>query len=158
MSTSLTLLSIPHEAAIRSIVQDALLPGVSVSDLVIVNPRPTEGAGRVTDVFIAASAFSDPNWPYFGEATFQYRSQDLAEVFGHLDLTFQRTGSFTAQDLADEISQYTGVLLTEQDIHQQTHQITAMTTPFVIRASAASPRWHGVLPVTVVSGTYIQEA
>ena len=127
MSNVLTLLSIPHEQAVKALVQENLKPGVSVADLVIDNPAPGTGLEMISRIYIAASAYNNPQWPYYGEADFTYHALDMADTFGDLGLVFQMPIVFTSMELALRLGAALGLHFEQADIFQET--VTLTDTP-----------------------------
>lgn len=158
MSNTLTLLSIPHETAVRTLVQDALIPGVSVGDLVIDAPTAGVGLEQISRIYIAASAYTNPDWPYFGEVDFTYHALDLNETFGELGMEFLLPINCSSMDIAREIGEVLDIHFDPTDIHQEAITLTQMRTVYRLRAAPRSTRWRGWVDVLLHSDTLIRPA
>lgn len=153
MSSTLTLLNLPHIVAVKTLVQEQLKPGVSVSDLVIDVPVAKDGLEMESRIFIAASAYALPGWPYFGEAPFTYHALDMGDVFADIPLTFQMPTTFTSMDLARRLGEALQLHFDTEDIFQEPVTLVANETYFELRAGLTSPRWKGSVVIKIFSDT-----
>lgn len=149
MADVLTLLSMPHSNAVKLLVQDSLKPGVSVADLVIDSPAPGAGLEMISNVYIAAGAYSVPEWPYFGETTFTYHALDLADTFSGIPLAFQMPATFNTWDLAQRLSQAFNIHFDPTDIHNESITLTEQVSVVVLKAGSGSSRWRGSVNITI---------
>lgn len=149
MSGTLSLLSMPHVQAMRVMVQDQLKPGVSVSDLVIETPQQTSGLQMQSKVYIAASAYENPNWPYFGDVDFCYTALDMGDTFAGIPLAFVMPREFTSQQLAQKLGQALGMVFEEADVLVETIVQVERKMVYTLKASPRSPRWQGSVDIDI---------
>lgn len=147
MSISLTLLAQPHSTAVRSIVQEALKPGVDINNLIIGQSTVRPDGNADLPVYIDSDAYSDPTWPYRGSVEMHYKRVDLQATLGALNLRFYAGPVFRTQDA---IARFASVLQLHFDPTDYIHETIPMTTSglmVVIKAAADSPRWKGQFTV-----------
>lgn len=149
MSGTLSLLSMPHAQAIRVMVQDKLVPGVSVSDLVIETPQSASGLEMTSKVYISASAYENPNWPYFGDVDFTYTALDMGDTFNGIPLAFIMPREFTSQQLAEKIGEALQLRFEPNDVITETITQTAQQMVYTLQSSPRSPRWKGSVDIAV---------
>lgn len=149
MSNTLSLLTLPHTEALQQMVQDKLVVGVSVADLVIDTPVVLEGLEMQTTVYISAGAYSNPNWPYFGNVDFVYTRLDMGDAFAGIPLAFRMPAVCTSQDLANKLGQALVIYFSAEDIFQESLAITQSPQTVVLKAGPNSRRWRGQVSITV---------
>lgn len=149
MSGTLSLLSMTHAQAIRVMVQDKLVPGVSVSDLVIETPQSASGLDMTSKVYISASAYENPNWPYYGDVDFTYTALDMGDTFAGIPLAFIMPREFTSQQLAAKVGEALQLRFEPNDVITETITQTTQQMVYTLQASARSPRWKGSVDIAV---------
>ncbi len=153
MSSTLTLLTLPHPQALQQMVQDKLVAGVNVSDLVIDTPVALEGLEMQSTIFISDTAYQNPNWPYHGNVDFVYTRLDMGDAFAGIPLAFQMPASCTSQDLANKLGLALQIHFSAEDIFQEPLAITQSPQIVVLKAGPNSKRWQGQVSITVYPQT-----
>lgn len=149
MSSSLSLLAMPHSQAARVMVQEKLVPGVSVADLVIDTPKLQSGFQMGSKVYIAASAYNNPNWPYYGDVTFGYTALDMGDTFAGIPLAFIMPIQFTSHELAGKLADALQLQFDISDIVTETVVQTTRESTYVLRANPGSARWQGSVSIKI---------
>jgi len=150
MSNSLALLALPHDEAVRTIIQEALKPGVSVDDLQAGQYQVLPD-GRVRQpVYIDSDAYSDPQWPYRGSVEMTIKRVDLQDALGHLGLKFRvATGGFPTSHIVGRIGSALELYFDPIDFVEDIHRFTTAGQMITIKAAGDSPRWKGQVDVFV---------
>jgi hypothetical protein len=138
-----------HPQALEQMVQEKLVAGVNVNDLVLDPSHPGMGSQRTVEVHIASAAFVNPSWPYFGEAQFAYTTLDLGDTFGGLGLRFYMSPQFTSQQLAVKLGQALGIVFEAVDVFQETVTLTQPITTYQFKAGPQSERWTGQVAIDI---------
>lgn len=147
--SSLSLLAMPHDQAVRTMVQDKLIPGISVDNLVIETPVSVSGLQMASKLYISAIAHEDPSWPYFGDATFNYTALDMGDTFAGIPLAFAMPTTFTSAQLAARLGEALGIVFSPNDVVMETVTPTEMESEYELRASLSSPRWKGSVVIKI---------
>lgn len=149
MSNTLQLLSIPHEDAVKVLVQDCLVSGVSVSDLVIAPPEQGPGLKMHSGIYVAPHAYNNPDWPYYGETRLTYHALDLGDTFAGIPLAFQMPPTFSSRDIASRLADIFHLHFAPDDFVQETVTLTEMESTFRLRAAPSSTRWKGYVDIII---------
>lgn len=146
-ASSLSLLGMPSDQALRVMVQDLTKPGVSVGDLAIDKPHVETGNEMSVRVGVAGSAYERADFPYFGAVTVNYKRLDLNDVFGPLHLEFDLVFPAVTSDIVAQLSQAVGIDFGEDDYKQELIETNEQQIFYQLKASLNSPRWMGEVTV-----------
>lgn len=149
MQSTLALLTLSHPEAMPLIVQDALVPGVNVSDLVVNPPLPGAGLEMTAGIYISASAYNNPHWPYFGNVALTYTRLDMGDALGHIPFVFAFDPPFTSQQVADRMAEALGIKLDTIDVFQEVHDFTGTRYVMQLKAGPMSLRWMGQVEIEI---------
>lgn len=150
MASTLSLLALTSSQALQQMVQDTLVDGVTVNDLLLEAPQAGQGLAMTSTVRIASAAYLNPNWPYFGQVEFGYTALDMGQAFAGLPLRFQMPPQFTSQQLAERLGQALGIMFEPDDIFQETIQLTEPQMTYTLVAGPASVRWKGQVAIELI--------
>lgn len=149
MTISLALLAVPHTVAARTIVQQALLPGVDLDDLVIgVSEVRPDGDGDLP-VYIDSDAYNDPEFTYRGSVTMRYKRLDLAETLGHLGLRVYVGPTYRSLTVIQRLAAVLQLQFDSADYINEEFPLTVSGRMVMLKAAPDSPRWKGEVPVFV---------
>lgn len=146
-ASSLSLLGMGSNQALRVIVQDLTKPGVSVGDLAISKPVVETGNEMSVRVGVAGSAYERGDFPYFGAVTVNYKRLDLQDTFGPLGLAFDIPFPCVTSQIIDQLAEALGIVFEEDDYVQELIETNADEITYVLKASVKSPRWMGQVNV-----------
>lgn len=150
MNDALMLLSMPHEEALKLMVQDAMLPGLSVNSLTTANPTFGPGTRSEVGVFLKAETYNDPVWPYRGQTSFVYNRMDFADFFSGINLSFRRSGSFHLTAIVHKLNTIFNIRIEPSDFIDVPISVDRLTQTVQLRASPLSARWMGVVDIEIV--------
>lgn len=149
MTISLALLAQPHEVAVRTIVQQALLPGVDINDLVIGQSEVRNDGDGDLPVYIDSDAYNDPAFTYRGSVTMRYKRLDLEETLGHLNLRVHVGPTYRSQTVIARIAAVLQLHFSTADYINEEFPLTVTGRMVMLKAAPDSPRWKGEVPVYV---------
>lgn len=140
----------PHSEAVRSIVEEALKPGVSAEDL-IAGQYEVRGDGRINQpIYIDMDAYNNPDWPYRGSVEMIISRVDLQAALGHLGLTYRTpTPEYSAADIVAYIAPLLQLHFDPTDYINASQVLAGPPEAFTLRAAPDSPRWRGQVDVIV---------
>lgn len=150
MNDALMLLSMPHEAALKLMVQETMLPGLSVNSLTTANPTFGPGTRSEVGVFISPETYNDPVWPYRGQTTFVYNRMDFADFFDGIDLTFKRSGTIRMKSIVNKLQSIFHIVIADNDYIDIPIVVDRPTQIVQLRASPLSQRWMGTVNIEIV--------
>lgn len=150
MSDALSLLSIPHDEAMKLMVQEAMIPGLSVNALQMGNVGFGAGTSAEVGVFLNAETYNDPSWPYRGQVQFQYHRMDFADFFQGIDLSFRREGTFPMANIVTLLCNIFQIVILPSDFINDSITVDTITQTVTLRASPVSPRWMGSVNIQIV--------
>lgn len=150
MNDALMLLSMPHEAALKLMMQDTMLPGLSVNSLTTANPTFGPGTRSEVGVFISPETYNDPVWPYRGQTTFVYNRMDFADFFDGIDLTFKRSGTIRMKSIVNKLQSIFHIVIADNDYIDIPIVVDRPTQIVQLRASPLSQRWMGTVNIEIV--------
>ena len=150
MSETLALLSLTNTAALQQLVQDALIEGVSVDDLLIAVPVAGTGLEMTAKVYVDGDAYEKPDWPYFGNVDFSYTRLDLQNTFGTLGLWFKINVPFHTNQIAALLTQALDIHFDSDDFfHEIINNDVDTQFNFAFKAGVTSRRWKGQVNVQI---------
>lgn len=150
MSDALALLALPHPKALQSLIQDVLVPGVSVSDLLF-SPVSIKVDGQVSvGVYLSEQAHQNPANPYRGQVEFVYHRMDFATLFSGIDLSFTVPETLEVKKVVKKMSMIFKLDIQPEDYLNETLTLTQPSTVYVLRAHPLSPRYKGTVPLTLI--------
>lgn len=144
---AITLLAKPNAAALKDIVQDALVEGVSADDLDIGTPVVGVGSEMVTKVSVSTEAYGRPDFEYHGSVNLRYQRLDLADTFSGIDLEFMLSFPTKASVVAGLIGTAFNIHFGIEDYIEEPIDDPSGVVNFLFKANPDSPRWMGQLPV-----------
>ncbi len=150
MNDALMLLSMPHEAALKLMMQDTMLPGLSVNSLTTANPTFGPGTRSEVGVFISPETYNDPVWPYRGQTTFVYNRMDFADFFNGVNLIFKRSGTFNLAAIVRKLNGIFDISIEPNDFIDMPITVDRLTQVVQLRASPLSARWMGTVDIEIV--------
>jgi hypothetical protein len=146
MTDTLTLLAMPDADAQRQMVQDALIPGVSVADLAL-GAHTAQGLDMKVRVYVPAATAAREDWPYQGEVDFLFHRMDLQEFFDGIELKFVMPFPTTASAIAAKLATIFNVRFDLDDHVEESIDPTNNIVDYYFRAAAESQRWVGRVKV-----------
>ncbi len=149
MTISLSLLAQPHSAALRSIVSQALIPGVDIDNLIIGQEVIRHDGDVSLPVYIDSDAYNDPTWLYRGSVEMRYKRLDLGEALGHLPLRVHVGPTYRSSTVVARISQVLQLHFLASDYIAEEFPLTTSTMVVPLRASPDSKRYKGQVDVLV---------
>lgn len=153
MAETLALLALPNSDALQQMVQESLVPGVSVSDLVISSPVPGEDLDMVSRIFVSGDAYEQEGWPYYGNADFTYTRLDLADLCRDINLRFKMPVPFNTFELAQRLGLALQIHFDPEDVFLEIVDQNEYNFHHVLRAGPASKRWVGQVNVHIYRTT-----
>lgn len=142
MTDTLTLLNLPNADVQKQLVQEALIPGVSVDDLAL-GRHTAQGQDMLVRVYVPAATANREDWPYQGEVDFRYHRMDLADFFQGIDLQFVMPFPTTASAVAAKLSSIFNVRFDLDDHVDESIDPSSSIIDYNFRAAAESQRWMG---------------
>lgn len=152
MVNSLPLLEQPHDVAVRTILTQALKPGVNANYLIAGVSQLGADGSMALPVYITSEAYTDLTWKYSGGATISYERVDLQTALGPLNLRFHVPSTFTTDDIAAKITAVLGLFFEPGDFQFETRSFTGFTTEFTLAAAFGSVRWKGQVKIRLYQG------
>lgn len=143
MSTDcLDLLAMPPAAALTQVVQDALVSGVSATDLTLGKPTAAQGLSMSLPVLVPPSTASKLDWNYFGASMLAYTRLDLDDTFTRYNIAFKLPLPTTSRAVADKLQEAFGVVFDNADFVAEAVTV-GNGQPYTFRAADTSTRWQG---------------
>lgn len=150
MTNSLALLAQPHSVAVRTIIQEALKPDVSVDKLVAGQYQVLPDGRIGQPVYIDSDAYNDPAWPYRGSVEMSINRLDLQVALGHLGLKFRvPAGDVPTSFVIGRISSVLQLYFDQLDYVEEIHSFDTAGRMITIKAAGDSPRWKGQVEVFI---------
>lgn len=150
MSISLALLAQPHAVAVRTIIQEALKPGISIDDLEAGQYQVLPDGRTAQPVYIDSDAYNDPQWPYRGSVEMTIKRVDLQDALGHLGLSFRLPDEhYSASFVVAKIASILQLYFEPTDYIQETLVLTGASAHVTLKAAEDSPRWKGQVDIFV---------
>ena len=144
---ALQLLAKPNAAALKDMVEDALVPGVDVNDLVIDRPQPGAGTEMISRISVSSEAYGRPGFPYHGSVGFRYGRLSLEDTFGEFDLQFTVALPTTMSVVAGLMGTAFGMVFGVEDFIEENIADNNGQVDVILRANPDSPRWMGQIPI-----------
>lgn len=150
MSDTLSLLSLDDDLALQVIVQEALIPGVLVSDLQSSTPTFDSQNNVLTTISSKEDKLGNNTWPYKGQVTFKHHRLDIGVVFGNLSLQFILPFPTNTAKVVQKLNLALGINLTANDYIPE--EIAPITNTFIynLKLSNSSRRWSGNIDITLL--------
>lgn len=142
MTDTLTLLNLPNADVQKQLVQEALIPGVSVDDLAL-GRHTAQGQDMLVRVYVPATTAQREDWPYQGEVDFRYHRMDLADFFTGINLEFVMPFPTTASAVAAKLASIFNVRFDLDDHVDEAIDPPNNIVDYNFRAAAESQRWIG---------------
>ncbi len=147
MTISLSLLAQPHSAAVRSIVSQALKPGVDIDNLIIGQEEVRPDGDVNLPVYIDSDAYNDPTWLYRGSVIMRYKRLDLGETLGHIPLRVYVGPTYRSSTVVARIAQVLQLHFSPSDYINEEFPLTTSTRSVLLKASPDSKRYKGEVSV-----------
>lgn len=154
MSDTLAMLAMPHEEALRQIIQTSLQPGLSVDNLEIGAEVSRDGGRTGVDLHLTGDAYENPTWPFRGQTEFYYQRLNFNDVFGAFDLTFETDTGVRASDLVQRLYEIFDILLNPEDFINEEIIFERQTISYTLRANPLSQRWRGGVSFTLTNKSF----
>ncbi len=149
MLNTLILLSQRHSTALRSMVQESLKPGVSVSSLNMANPVALPDGQMRIGVYLTPEAYHDPNWLYRGQSEFTYRRMSFQEFFQGIPLVLVTVPQIRTRNLVNMLERIFHIHIADDDFFDEAIDHNGTPLTYRLRATPSSQRWYGYVDVTV---------
>ncbi len=151
MTMSLALLRQPHETAARTIMTQALKPGINPDYLVLGQSEVRPDGDGLLPVYIDSAAYNDPTWQYRGSVNMRYKRVDLNLAFGALNLRAYVGAEYSTAKLVARLKDVFGLHFETNDFVDETFRMTKIGRWVSLRAADDSLRWKGAVDVFVYS-------
>jgi hypothetical protein len=150
MTNSLALLAQPHDEAVRTIIQEALKPGVDVDDLHAGQYQVRPDGRMDLPVYIDSDAYDNQDWPYRGSVEMIYNRVDLHEALDHLGLKFRLPdANYTTTFVVEKLQSILQLHFDPADYIHESFEVLTATRMVTLRATEDSPRWKGQVDVFI---------
>lgn len=150
MTNSLPLLQQSHDTAVRTIIQEALKPGITLDDLLVGQYEIGPDGKVIQPVYIDSDAYNNPDWPYRGSVEMSINRLDLHQALGHLGLRFRlSTDQYKASAIVNRLQAILQLHFDPSDYIEETLTVSTASATVTLRASEDSPRWKGQVDIFV---------
>lgn len=143
MLSSLSLLSMKHEQAMRLMLQEQLKLGLSVDYLTTANPVSLPDGRMRVGVYLTEQAYQDPSWPFRGEAQFTYRRMDFADFFRGINLQLIVPAQCSTLMVVNQLERIFHIDIDDNDYVNEYIDRGEETIDYVLKATPTSQRWRG---------------
>lgn len=149
MLNTLSLLSMKHPAAMKSMIQEKLVLGVSVGHLMTANPIALQNGAMRVGVYLTPQAYKDPTWLYRGESEFTYNRMDLENFFQGINLVVAIPAVARTRHLVNKLERIFDIDIDDLDYIDEEILHGGQQIFYTLRASPTSQRWRGRVGVIV---------
>jgi len=149
MLNTLSLLSMKHSAAIRSMIQDKLVLGVSVNHLMVANPVALPDDKMKVGVYLTPTAYQDPSWTYRGQSEFTYKRMDFEDFFQGINLILPLPNATRTRALVNKLERIFNIDIDDGDYIDEDISHNGTQILYTLRASPNSQRWKGRVALLV---------
>lgn len=148
MSRTLDLLRLTPETALREMITESLVPGVSSSAFKL--GEPVEVSGKDTSIILELDKLNVPVdlWIYSGVVDFRYPRLDLGVEFAKFEPEVVVDFPTTTKTICDAITKRYGILFDEKDFVEQYLEYVERNG-FVLTSKPESLRWVGNYPMQI---------
>lgn len=142
MLNTLSLLSMKHVDAMRSMLQDALEPGVTVNYLITGNPVASFDGSMSVGVYLTAAAYQDASWIYRGQSRFTYQRMSFEDFFQGLSLTLAVPEQIRTRYVVNMLERIFQIDIDDDDYINEDISLNHLSKAYRLKASPLSQRWR----------------
>jgi len=148
MSRTLDLLRLTPEAALRELIAEAVVPGISAKSFKL--GVPVAVSGNDTAIRLELDKLNVPvdMWAYTGSVDFEYPRLDLGAEFSKFEPVAIVDFPTTTQSICASLTKRYGILFDTNDFVDETVSFDERGD-FVLKCKPESLRWVGQYPLTI---------